>query len=235
MTSSFSTSDDALYDLLGISSSYTSGPSPEIQSTGLTRSAFEATKPSLTADIPVDTVPPALEAKRKHKRGITSRVRRSAERQSLRIPLEEDSDEPVKETVNTAPRLRADPSPTPKLEPEDQPLRSNPYWMYGQGLSIPPYNASGGKGDAQVKKDDVKVLETVKERDFADIHPDIAVKQEESGDLEVPVKVEKADQVTPHKQYNATNLLEQLMESIESSQPVQTTSMVNLGKVGPHG
>jgi hypothetical protein len=224
MTSSLSTSDDALYDLLGISSKSTSDYSPKVQFTGLTESAaVEATKPSLAADTPVDTVAPAVEAKRKHKRGITSRVRRSAERQSLRIPLEEDSDEPVKETVNTAPRPRVDPSSTPKLEPEAQPPRSNPYWMYGEGLSIPPYNASGVKGDAEVKKEGVEV----KEKDFADIHPDTAIKEEVSDDFEEPVKVDKADQVTPHKQYNATDLLAQLIQSIESSQPFQTIS--NLG------
>jgi hypothetical protein len=226
MTSRPSSSDDELYALLGVSSTPLSELPPQIQNAGLTRlAASEADKPLLAVDMPVDTdvpVAPVLEAKRKHKRGITSRVRRSAERQSLRIPLEEDSDEPVKETINTAPRPRADPTPTPKLElVNEEPSRSNPYWMYGQGLLIPPYNASSGKSDVEEKEEDVKV----KEKDYADIHPDTAIKVEES---EEPVKVEKTNQVVPIKQYKAADLLEQLLESIDSSQPGQTTSSSNI-------
>jgi hypothetical protein len=225
MTSGPSSSDEDLYALLGISPKASSESRPSSLDTGLTRSpGSEAIKPSLAADTPVDIVIPTtpfLEAKRKHKRGISSRVRRSAERQLQRIPLEEDSDEAVKETVNTAPKPRADPSPTPKMEFNDEPPRSNPYWMYGQGLLIPPFNASTGKGDAEIKKEDVKV----KEKDFADIHPDTAVKKEV---LEMSEKGEKKDQVVPRKQYKAADLLEQLLESIDSSQPGQITSISNI-------
>lgn len=225
MTSRPSFSDDDLYALLGVSSTSPSEQPPIIQTPGLTRSAAsEADRPSVAANPPVDTDIPAapiLEAKRKHKRGISSRVRRSTERQLQRIPVDEDSDEPVKETVNTAPKPRADPSPALKLElVNEEPPRSNPYWMYGQGLLIPPYNAASEKGDAEVKKEDVEV----KEKDFADIHPDTAIKKEES---EGSVKVEKADQVVPIKQYNAADLLDQLIASIESSQSGQTTSISN--------
>lgn len=192
------------------------------QPTRLTTSAIiDATKTSVVQETPDDSDildTPIKDAKRKHKRGITSRVRRSAERQSQRIPLEEDSDEPVKETVNTALRPRADPKPTIKLEKKDDTTRSNPYWMYGQGLLIPPYNASSEKGVAEIKKEDVEV----KEKDFADVHPDTAIREEEP---EVLVKAEKVDQVVPRKQYNATDLLAQLIESIESSRPGQTISV----------
>jgi hypothetical protein len=226
MTSDPSSSDDDLYALLGISSKVSSESRPGSHDTGLTRSpGSEAIQPSLDADTPVDSVIPTspfLEAKRKHKRGISSRVRRSAERQLQRIPLEEDSDEPVKETVNTAPRPRADPTPTPRLElVKEEPPRSNPYWMYGQGLLIPPYNALSGKGNPEDKKEDVEV----KEKDFADIHPDAGIKKEDSEDS---IKEEKADQVVPRKQYKAADLLEQLIESIESSQSGQTTSISDI-------
>jgi len=215
-----SSSDDALYDLLGIAPT-PSESSSKSQTTGLTTSAvIGAMEQSLAANTPVDTDVPAaphLETKRKHKRGVTSRVRRSAQRQIQRIPVEEDSDEPVKETVNTAPRPRVDPIPTPKVEEEDQKNRSNPYWMYGQGLMIPPYNGTSGKADSESKKNDMEV----KEKDFADIHPDTVIKKEDS---EVSVKAEKVDEVAPRKQYKAADLLEQLMESIDFPQSGQTAS-----------
>jgi len=229
MTTDTSPSDDALYDLLGISPRVPTESSRMIPPTGLTTSAItKAAKPSVVYDTADDNDIPDThikQAKRKHKRGITSRVRRSAERQSQRIPLEEDSDEPVKETVNTAPRPRADPRPTIKIEEKDQTTPSNPYWMYGQGLLIPPYNASSEKGVKENKKEDVQI----KEKDFADVHPDTAIREEES---ELPVKAEKVDQVVPRKQYNATDLLAQLIESIESSQPGQT---ISVSAVDNHG
>jgi hypothetical protein len=225
-------SDDALYALLGIPSTSTRTIEPIIHNTSLTRSTDSRSAAEVDD---TETITRSEKKKKKTKRGgAVSRLRRTTEREAQRIALGEDSDEAIKDTAHTRVTHLADsrrPSDD-KVEKKLELPQVNPYWMYGQGLEIPPYRASikeemkeevkvegdlGMKQDETVKEDEqvneeVNEEAEIKEKDFADTEPHTATVQAKSQDK---AKDEKADVITPRKHYKPEDLLNQLIESIE--------------------
>lgn len=246
-SATISSSDAALYALLGIpiTPAPPTDPAPVTEDSVLTRSAADEFNPELDADDDeIDDLPETplehRKKKRKH-RGRSSRTRRTAEREFQRILMGDDSDEPVKETAHT--RLEKLIDTTHASGEASEGASSNPYWMYGKGLDIPPYNPSSVKkedlemkadievdGNVEIKKDiENKEDMEVKEKDFADINPGIAIKKEDSVD---PATAGEPDNTVtvPRKQYTASDLLAQLLESIDISHPAgQATSDLNSG------
>jgi hypothetical protein len=135
-------SDDALYALLGIPSTSTRTIEPIIHNTSLTRSTDSRSAAEVDD---TETITRSEKKKKKTKRGgAVSRLRRTTEREAQRIALGEDSDEAIKDTAHTRVTHLADsrrPSDD-KVEKKLELPQVNPYWMYGQGLEIPPYRAS---------------------------------------------------------------------------------------------
>jgi len=241
MTTESTTSDEALYAILGISTDTPSAAKSIVQDPGLTGSN-DRSGPLQNADVSIqdpDESRPTHSVKKKRNRGAGARLRRKTEREMQRIGCEEDSDEPVKETAHTKLTTSIDTMNEPD-QVKSSPSRSNPYWMYGQGLVIPPYNPSTVKEDTEVKKEDrevekedlqakkedVEVKEEevdvkeeeveVKEKDFADAHPDTVVKK---GEFSESATADGPDIKAPRKSYKAEDLLEQLIESIEALRP----------------
>jgi hypothetical protein len=244
-----SSSDDALYTLLGIPSTSTSTTQPITQNTSLTRSTDSRSAAEVDD---TETITRSEKKKKKTKRGgAVSRLRRTTEREAQRIALGEDSDEAIKETAHTKVTHLADfthPSDDDKVEKKPEMCQVNPYWMYGQGLEIPPYRAPSikkevkdevkVKGDSGMKQDDkVKVDKKVneeteiKEKDFADIEPDTASRQTKSQDK---TKNEEVDVIIPRKHYKPEDLLAQLIESIEkASGPTDAVHALDIGISSP--